>query len=248
VACVLLNRPATLNALDRALQERLRDTLADLAKDEDVRAVVLGGVGRGFCAGADLRDTLGPGREVSADAVEQTVRTRFAPIAQLLATMPKPTVAAVNGVAAGAGAALAFACDLRVWAADATFTTAFASIGLAADTGTSWTLPRLVGFARARDLLLRPRTVDAGEADQLGLVSELVPAGEALSRARALAAELAAGPTAAYAGIKEELLFSATHPLEESLAHEATIIAGTVTSEAHRSAVAAFLNRMPAQA
>jgi 2-(1,2-epoxy-1,2-dihydrophenyl)acetyl-CoA isomerase len=242
VATVLLNRPAALNALDRALQDALRDALAALADDPSVRAVVLSGVGRGFCAGADLRDSLGP-NDGTGDAVERTVLTRFAPIARLLATMPKPTIAAVNGVAAGAGAAMAFACDLRVWAEDASFTTAFAGIGLAADTGASWTLPRLVGPARARELLLRPRAVDAAEADRLGLVTQLVPAGGALTQAKALAAELAAGPTAAYAGIKDELLYSDTHPLEEALRHEASVIARTATSVEHRALVEAFLAR-----
>jgi len=245
VACVQLNRPEALNALDRAMQDMLRDTLAELAQDGAVRAVVLTGAGRGFCAGADLRDTPGTGGADPA-AVEQTVLGRFAPIARLLATMPKPTVAAVNGIAAGAGAAIAFACDFRVWAADAAFTTAFAGIGLAADTGASWTLPRLVGWAKARELLLQPRTVPAEEAARLGLATEVVPAGQARARAQDLAVRLAAGPTAAYAAIKDELAYATTHPLDDSMTHEASVIAGTAATDDHRSAVAAFLAKMPA--
>jgi 2-(1,2-epoxy-1,2-dihydrophenyl)acetyl-CoA isomerase len=155
--------------------------------------------------------------------------------------MPKPVVAAINGVAAGAGASLAFACDLRVLADTASFNTAFAGIGLSCDTGASWTLPRLVGHARALDLLYRPRTIGAVEAERLGLANRVVPAGSLADEAGALARELAAGPTLAYAAIRQALVYSATHDLDESLANEAAQMARTGGSQDHRDAVAAFV-------
>jgi len=158
-----------------------------------------------------------------------------------LATMPKPVVAAVNGVAAGAGASLAFACDLRVLSDRAGFNLAFAGIGLSCDTGMSWTLPRLIGHARALELLYRPRTVDAAEAERLGLATTVVPHEQLAAEATGLARSLAAGPTLAYAGIRRSLAYAATHELADVLAYEAGQMARTGGSQDHRDAVAAFV-------
>jgi 2-(1,2-epoxy-1,2-dihydrophenyl)acetyl-CoA isomerase len=240
VATVTLNRPGAMNALDTALKVALRDRLAAAAEDPAVRAVLLTGAGRAFCVGQDLAEHA---RNLAGDlaAVWTTVPEHYTPIATTLATMPKPVVAAVNGVAAGAGMAFALACDVRVMAEDAGFNTAFAGVGLSADSGSSWTLPRIVGVARAKELLMQPRTVPADEALRLGLVTEVVPAGEVLDRARVIAVRLAAGPTVAYGAIRRSVAFSAGHGLEESLDMERQMMELTGSSEDHRGAVASFL-------
>jgi 2-(1,2-epoxy-1,2-dihydrophenyl)acetyl-CoA isomerase len=240
VATVTLARPDAMNALDTALKVALLDRLRADAEDERVRAVVLTGQGRAFCVGQDLAEHA-HNLEHDPDAVWATVPEHYTPIATLLATMPKPVVAAVNGVAAGAGAAFAFACDFRVVSERAGFNMAFAGVGLSADSGSSWSLPRLVGVARAKDLLLRPRTVPADEALALGLATEVVPDDEVADRAQALAAELAAGPTVAYGAIRRSVAFSAGHSLAESLAVEGEMMALTGSTEDHAGAVRSFL-------
>jgi 2-(1,2-epoxy-1,2-dihydrophenyl)acetyl-CoA isomerase len=245
VATITLERGKAMNSLDTPTKDALRDTLRLVAEDQSVRAVVLTGRGRAFSVGQDLKEHVTLLRSRPLTEVWSIVPAHYAPIAETIATMAKPVVAAVNGVAAGAGASIAFACDFRVVADTAGFNTAFAAIGLSADTGASWTLPRLVGWGKARELLMRPRTVDAAEADRLGLVTELVPAGQVLARAQALAAELASGPTLAYGALKRALAFSAAHPLAESLALEGELMALTGASDDHRQAVASFVAKQP---
>jgi 2-(1,2-epoxy-1,2-dihydrophenyl)acetyl-CoA isomerase len=240
VATVTLNRPDAMNALDTELKTALRDTLGTAAEDHGVRAVLLTGNGRAFCVGQDLAEHA---RNLSGDpgAVWATVPEHYTPITTTLATMAKPVVAAVNGVAAGAGAAFAFACDFRVMAEDAGLTMAFSAVGLAADSGSSWTLQRLVGLAKAKELLLQPSTVPASRALELGLVTEVVPAERVLTRAREMAVRLAAGPTVAYGAIRRSLAFSAGHDLPDSLAVEQQMMELTGSTADHRSAVTAFL-------
>ena len=166
----------------------------------------------------------------------------YNPVVELLATMNKPVVAALNGVAAGAGAAFALAADFRVMVDTAGFNLAFAGIALSCDSGSSWWLPRLVGPAQAKELLLLPRTVPADECLSLGLVTRVVPADELdATVARAGHDRLAAGPTLAYGSIRRAVAFSAGHDLTESLAHEAHHMTLTGASEDHRAAVDAFL-------
>lgn len=238
VATVTLNRPEALNALDTTLKETLLATLTELATDTEVRAVVLAGAGRAFCVGQDLREhaeTLAAGGEVMA-----TVRQHYGPIAQALAELPRPVVAAVRGTAAGAGAGLALLADLRVGGPSTRFVPAFAQVGLAADTGLSWSLPRLVGPARAAELLLLGEPVEAEAAQRLGLLTRLVATDEeVLPAAQELAARLAAGPTVAYAQLKRAL--AATGGLAEALAVEAEAQAVCGATADHRAAVAAFL-------
>ena len=241
VATITINRPASHNALNRAARESLRDAVLQSAADAAVRCVVLTGAGdRAFCAGQDLREHASDLAERSMQEIWSAVPDHYVPIARGLATMPKPVVAAVNGVAAGAGAALAFVCDFRVVADTAGFNLAFTGIGLSCDTGSSWTLPRLVGHAKAVELLMRPRTISAKEAAQLGLATSVVPSDALAEEVAALAGELAAGPTAAYAAIREALSYSATHPLEESLVFEGELMRRTGETEDHRAAVASF--------
>jgi 2-(1,2-epoxy-1,2-dihydrophenyl)acetyl-CoA isomerase len=190
--------------------------------------------------GQDLKEHI----DNLTDAPERVWRTvpeHFNPIVTALATMPKPVVAGVNGVAAGAGAAFAFACDFRIVADTAGFNLAFAGVGLTADSGASWTLPRLVGQARATELLMAPSTISADRALELGLATEVVPAADVLTRAGDLARRLAAGPTVALGAIKRSLAYAACHDIEAALAFEdemQTLAGGT---EDHRAAVAAFV-------
>lgn len=183
-AVLTLNRPDRHNALSHALVADLRERLELLDADVRVRAVVLTGAGRAFCAGADLGG--GP-----SDA-EDVVRRLYNPLIQQVTGMSTPIVAAVNGPAAGAGLSLALACDLRIASPDAAFVLSFVKVGLVPDAGATWLLPRIVGAARAAEIALLGRKIDATRAESWGLVNELVPADELLNRACAVASELAA--------------------------------------------------------
>ena len=242
VATITLDRPDAMNSLNTATKVELRDAVLRAAEDTAARAVVLTGSGRAFCVGQDLKEHAD---SLAADAPELhiTIREHYNPMVTALAAMPKPVIAAVNGVAAGAGASLAFACDLRVMAESAGFNLAFAAIGLSGDTGSTWTLPRLVGWAKARELLMTPRTIKSDEALALGLATEVVADDKVESRAAELAAQLAAGPTVAYAAIRAGLAYGATHTFEESLEREAELMSQAADTADHRNAVTAFLNK-----
>jgi 2-(1,2-epoxy-1,2-dihydrophenyl)acetyl-CoA isomerase len=241
VVTLTLNRPDAMNALDVGLKEALRDTLADLEQDRSCRAVVLAGAGNAFCVGQDLREHAEVLQSGVAETLD-TVRVHFNPIAQRLAGLTKPVVAAVRGTAAGAGASLAMLADFRVGGPRTTFLMAFANVGLAGDTGISWSLPRIVGHARAVELLLLAEPVRAPQADAMGMLTTLVDDDElVLGTAQALAARLAAGPTVAYGAIKRELSIGTAGTLSDALAAEAQAqsICGATTD--HRAATAAFL-------
>ncbi|MCK2213046.1 enoyl-CoA hydratase-related protein [Actinomadura sp. ATCC 31491] len=239
VATITLDRPDAMNSLTAEVKQALLDALRRAADDRSIRAVLLTGSGRAFCAGQDLRehaDNLEAGRGLA-----DTVRLHYNPVVELLATMPKPVVAAVNGVAAGAGASLAFACDLRVASEKAKFALAFAGIGLAPDSGASWTLQRLVGLGRAAELLLLGEPLDAARALELGLVTRVVPADDVLKTAHELAVRLAQGPTLAFAATKRALAHAAAHPLSSALALEADLQDECVATRDHHDATRAFL-------
>ena len=176
VATITLNRPDAMNGLDVATKDLLLATVRQVADDPTVRCVVLTGSGRAFCVGQDLKEHVQLLRGGSSDELFRTVDEHYNPIVSALAGMAKPVIAAVNGVAAGAGASLAFACDLRVVADTAGFNLAFANIALSCDTGSSYHLQRLVGPARAIELLYLPRTLSADESLALGLATRVVPA------------------------------------------------------------------------
>ncbi|MGP3972927.1 enoyl-CoA hydratase-related protein [Streptomyces sp. 8N114] len=242
LATVTLNRPDAMNALNDEIKVALRDTLRRAVADEGVRAVLLTGSGRAFCVGQDLKEHTSSLEQSGGDALN-TVEEHYNPITLALAGMPKPVVAGVNGVAAGAGAGFAFACDYRVVADTAAFNTSFAGVALTADSGVSWTLPRLVGPGRAADLLLFPRSVKADEALELGLANRVVPAAELAAEAEAVARKLAQGPTAAYAALKESLAFGASHSLAETLGKESELQVRLGASADHRIAVEAFVKK-----
>jgi 2-(1,2-epoxy-1,2-dihydrophenyl)acetyl-CoA isomerase len=241
VAVVTLNRPDAMNSLDVATKVALRDAVTTVAEDPAVRCVVLTGTGRAFCVGQDLKEHVELLQNGGSDQLFRTVPDHYNPTVTALATMPKPVVAAINGVAAGAGASLAFACDYRLLADGAGFNLAFTGVGLSCDTGSSWTLPRLVGQARALELLYEPRTIPAREALELGLATRVVPSADLADETASLATRLASGPTAAYGAIRRSVAFSAGHGFAESLAFEAEMMTLTGGTEDHRNAVASFV-------
>ena len=240
VATITLNRPEAMNALDLGAKEGLLAAVREVGADPAVRAVVLTGTGRGFCVGQDLREhaaqlARGDERPLS------TVSEHFNPLVTALTTMPKPVVAAINGSAAGAGLALAAVCDFRIGQTGARYTTAFTGIGLTADSGLSWTLPRLVGSARATALLMLAEPFTAEQALEMGLLNAAVGADQVLPAATELAARLAAGPTVAYACVKESLLFASDSSLAQALAKEDELQTRAGATQDHASAVRAFL-------
>ncbi|HKJ11287.1 MAG TPA: enoyl-CoA hydratase-related protein [Ornithinimicrobium sp.] len=240
VGTVTLARPGAMNALDIATKEALLGTLREVAADPAVRCVVLTGQGSAFSVGQDLKEHARLLREAPEQAWG-TVREHYNPIVELIAGMDKPVIAAIGGVAAGAGASMAFAADLRYLSDTAGFTLAFAGVALSCDSGASWTLPRLVGVARATELMMLGGDVDAAEALRLGLATEVVPAADLLSRVTEVAHGLAAGPTLALGAIRRAVAFSAAAPLPQALEHEAELMDRTGSSRDHRAAVEAFV-------
>lgn len=242
VATVTINRPAARNALTAEAKAGLLAALRAASAAADIRAVVLTGGGGAFCSGQDLRehaDLLDAGAAVALD----TVRRHYNPIIETIAEMPKPVIAALPGVAAGAGAGLAFACDFRIAAERATLLLAFARVGLAADSGTSWTLQRLVGPAKAAELLMLAEPVDASTALGLGLLTSVVPDDELAAAVAAFAARLAAGPTLAYAAIKDGLRYAAARGLSDALEKEAELQTMLGDTADHQAATRAFVAR-----
>jgi 2-(1,2-epoxy-1,2-dihydrophenyl)acetyl-CoA isomerase len=242
VATITMARPDALNALTVEMKLALLDALGRAAED-DVRAVVLTGEGRAFCVGQDLRehaDALASGR-TDLD----TVREHYNPIARALIGLAKPVIAAVNGTAAGAGASLAFACDLRLAADNASFLMAFARVGLGPDSGASWTLQRLIGAGRATAMLMLAEPVAASQALEMGLVNAVIPAADLAAAAAELAARLAAGPTQAYAAIKRTVAAAAVSDLDAALEAEAAAQAACGATADHQNATRAFLAKEP---
>ncbi len=240
VAWLRLNRPEAMNSLDNALKDALVAALAQVGDDPAVRCVVLTGSGRAFCVGQDLKEHVRSLADPDS-TLAATVTDHYNPIVIALSTMNKPVIVALNGVAAGAGLSFALACDFRIAAQGAGLNTSFAGIALSCDSGASWSLPRLVGPARAKELLLLPRTVPADEALALGLVTKVVPVEALEQTVRELARTLADGPTLAYGSIRRAVAYSAGTDLAHALAHEAELMALTGVSNDHRAAVDAFL-------
>ncbi|MER6348508.1 2-cyclohexenylcarbonyl CoA isomerase [Streptomyces sp. NPDC001595] len=247
LATITLNRPEAMNALNIATKVALREAVQSAAADDAVRAVLLTAAGdRAFCVGQDLKEHIGllaSDRETGEGQTMSTVREHYNPIARALVGMAKPVVAGVNGVAAGAGFGFALAADYRVVADTASFNTSFAGVALTADSGISWTLPRIVGPGRASDLLLFPRGVKAQEAYELGIANRVVPAADLRAEAERVARALAEGPTVAYAALKESMAYALTHSFDEALEKEDELQARAGASEDHAIAVRAFVNK-----
>jgi 2-(1,2-epoxy-1,2-dihydrophenyl)acetyl-CoA isomerase len=244
VATITLNRPEGMNALTVEAKTALLSAVRSVADDPAVRAVVLTGTGRAFCVGQDLREHASL-LDAGDPAPLSTVREHYNPLVTAIASMPKPVIAAVNGTAAGAGLGIACACDFRIGTAGARYTTAFAGIGLTADSGLSWTLPRLVGLGRATALLLLAEPFTTEQALEMGLLNAVVPADQVLAAATELATRLAAGPTAAYAAIKESVAYAATATLVDALAKEDELQTRAGATADHTGAVRSFLAKQP---
>ena len=241
VATVTLDRPEALNALTIPMKVALRATFESIAADRSVRVAILTGSGRAFCAGQDLAERADP----DAPPLDVELRERYNPIVSAIRAMDQPVIAAVNGVAAGAGASLAFACDLRVAATDARFVLAFGRIGLVPDSGATWFLPRLVGAARAAEIALIGEPVSAEEALRIGLVASGRARRFLMSEARAMADRLAEGAPRALAMTKHALDRSWSLGLDDALDEEATLQGVAGATADHAEGLAAFREKRP---
>ncbi len=234
VATITLHRPDSLNALNGAMRRELLGAVKAAGRDEGIRAVVITGAGRGFCSGADLRGGSGE------RAFRRVLTDEYNPLITAIRELPKPVIAAVNGVAAGAGVSLALACDLVYAAQDARFIQAFVRIGLVPDSGSTRTLVRALGRHRAAGLIFGGEPLPAAEAQAAGLVNEVVPADQLAATAHAAAARLAAAPTRAIALAKRAINHAEDALLPESLAMEAALQELAGRTEDHAEGVAAF--------
>jgi 2-(1,2-epoxy-1,2-dihydrophenyl)acetyl-CoA isomerase len=238
---VTLNRPEVMNALNREMRAELLSILGVAA--ESVRALVLTGVGRAFCSGQDLSDRIDG---VPFD-LEATLRDEYEPLLRALYGSPIPTIAAVNGAAAGAGANLALACDVVIATESASFIQAFSRIGLIPDAGGTWTLPRQIGSARAMGAMLFADRITARQAADWGMIYESVPDDAFAAHWQARARHLATGPTATYAALKEALRASPGNGFEAQLAIEARLQARCGATQDFREGVSAFLEKRTAR-
>jgi 2-(1,2-epoxy-1,2-dihydrophenyl)acetyl-CoA isomerase len=239
VVTLTLDRPEALNALTIPLKEALLGELGRIAGDDRLRVVILTGAGRAFCAGQDLQERMDP----SAPPLDVELRERYNPIVLALRSMRQPVIAAVNGVAAGAGASLAFACDLRIAAVQARFVLAFGRIGLIPDSGATWLLPRLVGLARATDIAFVGDPIEADEALRIGLVRSVVPGDRLADEARKLADRLAAASPASLSMTKAALAGSWSTDLAAALDEEARLQGIAGAGADHAEGLAAFFEK-----
>jgi 2-(1,2-epoxy-1,2-dihydrophenyl)acetyl-CoA isomerase len=237
VAWIRLNRPASLNAVNGTLRRGLVDAVRRAERDEAARVVVVTGEGRAFCAGADVRE-FG-----NREGAVEDIRGEYELLLGRLHAMPKPTIAALNGVAAGIGASLAFVCDLRYAVPGASFIEAFVKIGLTVDGGATWLLPRLIGSGRALEMFYTGEPLGAEEAQRLGLVNRVVPPDELQPFVRELAERLAAGPTQALGAIKRSVNHAMHATLEEAMEFEFHLQGVQMRNQDFREGVGAFLEK-----
>lgn len=239
VLTLTLNRPDALNAFTVEMKEALLAALKDASRDRETRVVLLTGAGRAFSAGQDLKERQAPG---VADLGTE-LRTRYNPIILAMRRLEKPIVGAINGVAAGAGISIALACDIVIAAQSARFIEAFGKVGLVPDTGSSWFLPRLVGYARAAEMMLTADPVDAATAERIGLINRAVPDDQLMAEATAMATRLAAGAPIAMGLAKRAMNRALESTLEEALEYEAQLQSVAGRSADHREGVAAFVEK-----
>ena len=240
VATITMNRPERRNALNRPLERDLTEALTQARDDASVRAVVLTGAGKSFCSGADLA-SFPPG--FTGAQVRQHILEAYWPIVELLVTMEKPVIAALNGVAAGAGCSVALACDLSVMAEDAALLQAFSNIGLVPDAGSSWFLARQVGYHLAYQIAVEGKPVKARRCLALGLTNKVVPADALMPAAQAWAERLSQRPTFALGLTKQTMHAAMTSSLHETVVHEAMLQERCFASEDHAEGVRAFLEK-----
>jgi 2-(1,2-epoxy-1,2-dihydrophenyl)acetyl-CoA isomerase len=241
IATITLDRPDALNSLTVPLKGELLQAFRDVGRDPAVRVVILTGAGRAFCAGQDLRERLEP----DAAPLATEIRERYNPIILAMRRLEKPIIGAINGIAAGAGASLAFACDIRIAAEEASFLLAFGRVGLIPDSGATWFLPRLVGPAKAAELAFMGEPLTAAEAERFGLVAKVVPAAELMAAVRGMATKLAASAPRSLALTKRALNRAAESTLEQALEYEAWLQAIAGATADHAEGIAAFLEKRP---
>lgn len=242
IARITLNRPERLNSFTRAMHGELRDALDNLV---DARVVILTGAGRGFCAGQDLNDrAVAPGEAVD---LGETVEESWNPLIRKLAALPQPVIARVNGVAAGAGANIALACDIVIAANSAKFIQSFSALGLIPDSGGSWHLPRLVGQARALGLALTGEPLPAAKAADWGLIWKAVEDDQLDAEVDAVASKLASLPPLGLAAIKKIIRTSSSRSLDEELDLQREEMRRLGFTHDYREGVAAFLEKRPAK-
>ena len=240
VATITLNRPETLNAFDDQMTAETIDAFKQAGRDEHVRCVVITGAGRGFSSGQDLKSFEERGDDIT---ISDHLRRGYNRLVKTMTTLQKPIIGAINGVAAGAGCGVALACDIRLASDQASFIQLFSKVGLAPDTGSTWFLPRLIGYARAFEMAAMADKVDATKALQWGLVNAVYPAQQLQENVTAWALRLAQGPTLAFALTKRAMYQAMNKTLSEALEYEALLqdIAGS--SDDHHEGVAAFLEK-----
>ncbi len=243
VATITLNRPDAANAMTRELTPELADAALRCDVDPDVRAVLITGAGKMFCAGGDVKAFAAQGDNLHAYITEMLTHLHIA--VSRLRRMTPPAVAAVNGVAAGAGMSLALACDIVLAAQSARFTMAYTGVGLSPDGSATYTLPRIVGAKRALELALTNRLLSAQEAADWGIVARVVPDDQLLDEGRQLAAQLASGPTAAFGRTKRLLEGAWTETLETQMESEGRVIADSTRTADAREGVTAFIEKRP---
>jgi 2-(1,2-epoxy-1,2-dihydrophenyl)acetyl-CoA isomerase len=245
IAVLTLNRPDRLNSFTQAMHLEVRDALARVQADKSVRVLLLTGAGRGFCAGQDLNDRA---VEPGAPGVDlgESVEKFYAPLVMAIKNLPMPVICAVNGVAAGAGANLALACDIVLAAKSASFIEAFCKLGLIPDTGGTWHLPRLVGPARALGLAMLGEKLPAEKAEQWGLIWRCVADDNLMNEAMAMARHFATAPTKGLAFTKQAMQASYANTLPEQLQLEANMMRELGYSHDYREGVAAFIAKRPA--
>ncbi len=245
VLTLTLNRPDRLNAFNDAMHEALADAIRRAGENDEVRVVILTGAGKGFCGGQDLGDramVLSGGRP----DLGETIDKRYNPLIRALRRLPKPIVCAVNGAAAGAGANLALACDIVLAARSARFLQAFARIGLVPDSGGTWFLPRLVGEARARALMMLADPIGAEQAEAWGMIYRAVDDDQLMGVAREIAARLSAGPTHALGLMKRAFAASSANSLDAQLDLERDLQRQAGMADEYVEGVSAFLEKRPA--
>ncbi len=245
VATLTLNRPKSLNSFTSDMHAEVRTAMQQVIEDAQVRCLVITGAGRGFCAGQDLGDRAQSNEDGSPDVGASVVKN-YNPLIRSIMHLPKPVICAVNGVAAGAGASIALACDIVLAARSASFIQAFCKIGLIPDSGGSWNLPRAVGLARAKGLALLGDRLPAETAEQWGLIWKCVDDEDLQTEAQKLAGHFAGQPTRALGRIKKLLHDSSSNTLEEQLVLEAEAMQELGQSDDYREGVAAFLEKRPA--
>lgn len=246
ILTITLNRPEKLNAMTPTLLRELKDAFVQAGSDSAVRAVVLSGAGRGFCAGADLA-AASEAMMSGGFSYKANLNATYNPLILTMQSLQKPIIAAVNGVAAGAGMSLALACDIRIAAESASFLQAFVKIGLVPDSGSTWLLPRIVGLTKALELMVTGQRVSAREALEMKMINQVVSDADLAEHVAQMAKVFANAPTKAIGLIKQAVNFASTSTLEEALYSEARQQEEAGKTADHMEGVAAFLEKRPAQ-